>query len=238
PKYQLCCGNGKSILEPLKPLPDVIKNFFLFNNECGRELKKNIRTYNSALSFTSMNANLDHNVSNSRGGAYAYRIHGSVFHLISTNLTSSDTGNSNVTETTMLALQNMMHQVNPFVRYFKTMEEVSREQNESRGISSNEPMVGINDIRMVFRSENTPDPRRYNAPTAPEIGVLILGGVDNEDMGFEPTNRDIIIRLKGSEDTLSRIKEFNQFYDPLQYVLMFPEGDPGWNFKLMSHEDA
>ncbi|KAI9325460.1 hypothetical protein BD770DRAFT_458268 [Pilaira anomala] len=129
PKYQLCCGNGKSILEPLKPFPDVIKNFFLFNNEFGREFKKYIRTYNSALSLTSMNANLDHNVSNSRGGAYAYRIHGSVFHLISTNLTSSDissrpkfaqiyifdsenelrnridvAGNPNVTETTMLAL--------------------------------------------------------------------------------------------------------------------------------------
>ncbi|KAI9324736.1 hypothetical protein BD770DRAFT_334960, partial [Pilaira anomala] len=248
PKYQLCCGNGKGILAPLKPLPDVIKNYFLLNDPISKEFRKNIRTYNSALSFTSMNANLDHSVANSRVGAYAYRIHGSVFYLISNNLTSSDSsprpkvaqiyifdsenelrnrmnvaGNPNVTEATMLALQNMMHQVNPFIRYFKTMEEVSREQNESRGISSNEPMDGINDIRTVFRSENIPDPRRYNAPTTPEIGVLILGGIDNDSVGFEPTNRDIVIRLKGSEDTVSRIKEVNQFYDPLQYVLMFPE---------------
>jgi hypothetical protein len=66
------------------------------------------------------------------------------------------------------------------------------------------------------------------SPTGSEIGVLILGG-ERDGNDFEPANRDIVIPLKGPGNTLLRINELNQFYDPLQYVLMFPEGDTGWH---------
>lgn len=259
PEFQMCCANGKSVLEPLKPIPEVIANLLRNNDVASRDFKDKIRTYNSALSFTSMNANLDRSVANSNVGAYAYRIHGTVYHLMSNSLTPNPNenqqpkfaqiyifdsenelqnrmnvaANSNVSEATMLSLQQMMHEVNPFVRYFKTMAEVSAEQQQGNG--SNGVVDGLSNIRMVFRSENTPDPRRYNRPTASEIGILIVGGSDNGDGSFEPSNRDIVIRLKGGEgEPLSRIKEINQFYDPLHYVLMFPNGDPGWNCGVRS----
>ena len=107
----------------------------------------------------------------------------------------------------------MMHSVNPFIGLFKTMEELSSEQE-----------VGINDIRMIFRAESAPDPRRYNSPTADKIGVLIVGGDDEDSIG--PTNRDIVLRLRGTGSALERINELHQHYDPLQYVLTFPFGDP------------
>jgi hypothetical protein len=263
PQFQMCCANGKSVLEPLKPIPEVVAKLLRNDDTASKEFKSKIRTYNSALSFTSMNANLDHSVANSNVGAYAYRIHGTIFHLMSNSLTPNITENqrpkfaqiyifdsenelqnrmnvaadSNVSEETMLSLQQMMHNVNPFVRYFKTMAEVSEEQqrNSLNRNGTNGIIDGLSNIRMVFRSENTPDPRRYNRPTAPEIGVLIIGNSDNEDGSFEPSNRDIVIRLKGGEgESLSRIKEINQFYDPLHYVLMFPNGDPGWNCGVRS----
>ncbi|KAI9330392.1 hypothetical protein BD770DRAFT_292894, partial [Pilaira anomala] len=155
PKFQICCANGKSILNPLKPtIPEVVANLLRNNDVVSRDFKDKIRTYNSALSFTSMNANLDHSVANSSVGAYAYRIHGTVYRLMSNSLTPNRNerqqpkfaqiyifdsenelqnrmnvaANSNVSEATMLSLQQMMHGVNPFVRYFKTMADVSAEQ--------------------------------------------------------------------------------------------------------------
>jgi len=108
---------------------------------------------------------------------------------------------------------------------FKCMEEVAREQDG-----------GIHDVRMVFRAESAPDPRRYNAPTADEIGVLIIGCDDESDV--EPKNRDIVLHLRGQEnnDGLFRLSELNQHYDPFHYVLMFPKGDRGWNINIKSYD--
>ena len=72
----------------------------------------------------------------------------------------------------------MIHRVNPFVDLFKTMEEIDAEQPN-----------GIQSIRMIFRGESNPDPRRYNAPTIDEVGLLIVGGED--ESSIQPTNRDI-----------------------------------------------
>ncbi|KAI8635717.1 hypothetical protein BD408DRAFT_427283, partial [Parasitella parasitica] len=103
------------------------------------------------------------------------------------------------------------------------MEELASEQEG-----------GIQDVRMIFRAESVPDPRRYNTPTADEIGVLIVGGDDESDSGAR--NRDIVLRLKSQDnDGLARINELHQHYDPLQYVLMFPSGDPGWNINMRSY---
>ncbi|KAG1122383.1 hypothetical protein G6F42_011533 [Rhizopus arrhizus] len=103
----------------------------------------------------------------------------------------------------------MMHDVNPFVDLFKFMEELSSERPNR-----------IEDIRMNFRSESDTDIRRYNAPTADETGVLIVGGEDESSIA--PCNRDIVLRLRGNAegDGLQRINELHQHYDPLEYVLM------------------
>ena len=57
----------------------------------------------------------------------------------------------------------MMHSVNLlFIGLFKTIKELSSKQEG-----------GISDIRMIFRVESAPGPRRYNNPTADKIGVSI-----------------------------------------------------------------
>ena len=210
PSFQMCCSNGKAILRPLGTIPTAISDLFRGNSTEAKEFKQNIRSYNSALSFTSMNANLDRSVANNISGAYAFRIHDGVQHLKSSSLVPSDdmssataphpkfaqiyifdtdnklrnrmnvAGNSEVDQNTMATLQRVMHDINPFVSQFKTMKELAEEQPE-----------GIQDVRMVFRSQGTPDPRRYNDPTASEIGVLIVGATDNPDM--ELSNRDIVV---------------------------------------------
>lgn len=42
--------------------------------------------------------------------------------------------------------------------------------------------------------------------------------------------------MKGENEVLARISELHQHYDPLQYVLIFPFGDPGWNINIRNYD--
>lgn len=98
----------------------------------------------------------------------------------------------------MQALQEMMHMDNPNVAYFKTMEELENEQGGS-----------MRDVRLVFKAESAPDPRRYKAPSADEISALIVGGDDEGNL--EPKNWDIVLRLRSDDanNGLYRLNELN-----------------------------
>jgi hypothetical protein len=52
---------------------------------------------------------------------------------------------------------------------------------------------------MVFKSENTPDPRRYNAPTnSTEIGILILESGSRDST--ETAHRNVVLRLRDNNN--------------------------------------
>jgi hypothetical protein len=65
--------------------------------------------------------------------------------------------------------------------------------------------------------------RRYAAPTTDEVAVLMVGSGTEENA----SKRNIILAQKGS-NKLSYITEHHSSYDPLQYVIMFPRGEQGW----------
>ena len=60
----------------------------------------------------------------------------------------------------MMELQDMLHEVKPYVSYFRQGIETMKEQ-------------GASDVWMIIRADGGPDPRRYNVPKAPEIAVII-----------------------------------------------------------------
>ena len=75
------------------------------------------------------------------------------------------------------------------------------------------------------------NPRRYNEPTADEVGVILPGEEHQGDY------HDIILHLRpqywhDSVDgkkhlKLEHINEGHPAYVPMQYVLLFPQGEPG-----------
>ena len=102
-------------------------------------------------------------------------------------------------------LQLMMHEVNPYVSFFRQGIEVIRQQ-------------GHNDVRMVIRSKGTPDSRRYNKPTAPEVSVIMPG----VGYGEEAASRDIVLHARSG--CISCITEIHRSYDALHFVVRFPLG--------------
>ena len=94
----------------------------------------------------------------------------------------------------------------------KTATQIIKDQN-------------IQDVSLVLKANNTPAGehiRRYNVPSTSEVAILM----PNDPIG----ERDIIIRSHGN--TLRRISQIHQAYDPLQYPLLFPYGTHGWNLAV------
>ncbi|KAG2204923.1 hypothetical protein INT45_006334 [Circinella minor] len=167
PRFNLCCQQGSVQLPELSPAPTEIIQRLHDTDPNSVHFRSNIRAYNNVLSFTSLGANIDHTVANARGSAYNFRIQGSMYHSIGSLLpneneapafaqiyvldtSSAETANRHavapvpLNDTILQQLQNMMHRLNPFVTSFQSMAEVSRTH-------------GIDNVRMVIRSENTPD---------------------------------------------------------------------------------
>ena len=202
----------------------------------GRAFRDQIRAYNSALAFASLGVNLDKELANARSGVYTFRIHGVVHHYIG-QLTPREgeapsfaqiyihdgtaegelenrqrhLGEACLPE--LRELQDMLHEVNPYVSYLRQGIETMKEQ-------------GASDIRMIIRADGGPDPRRYNAPTAPEIAIIMPGDGYTEGVA----TRDIVLHARTGG--LQRITECNCAYDSLHYVLLFPSGDSGWQLKI------
>ena len=82
----------------------------------------------------------------------------------------------------------MLHEVNFYASYLRQGIYFMREQ-------------GSSDFRMIHRADGCPDPRRYNAPTAPEIAFIMPGYTEGV------ATRDIVLHARTG--ALQRITECN-----------------------------
>jgi hypothetical protein len=74
----MCCTQGKVTLPPLAPPPDPLRRLFTSNEVDAKDFHQHICSYNNALAFTSMGANLDTSVA--QPGNYTYHLHGELYH--------------------------------------------------------------------------------------------------------------------------------------------------------------
>ncbi|CEP09744.1 hypothetical protein [Parasitella parasitica] len=86
PVFQMCYAKGEAVLAPPRTFPPIIVDLMTRNDAVAKKFKHDIRSSNSALSFTSMDSDLDRRHADEEHGAYAIRIHGSVHHRMSPEL--------------------------------------------------------------------------------------------------------------------------------------------------------
>ena len=166
-------------------------------------------------------------------GIYTFRIKGALYHKIGSLLplegeqpkfaqiyvTDSDPnqqiqqrlnfGHGHVEEDILRGLQAMMHRVNPYTAIYKTAKErMGQDVNLLLNLKT-------------FDTKKR-DPRRYNLPTSPEVGIII--SKDSSDINAA---RDLIVELRGGP--LKRISELHSAYLPLRFPLLYPYGEPGWH---------
>ncbi|KAK9049762.1 hypothetical protein SSX86_031269, partial [Deinandra increscens subsp. villosa] len=236
--YSLCCAYGKVQLPHLKEPSPTYKELFSSRNNKSKYFLKNIRRYNSMFAFTSMGGKVDKSINKGKG-PFTFRLSGENYHTIGTLLpkegvkpkfsqlyiydTENEVGNrqrafrSDKPEGAfdvqlIKELKVMLDKENPLVKSYRMVRD---------SLSKN-PDSNLN-LRLISSRKN--DGRTYNLPTASEVAVLIVGDVcDLID------HRDIIVTTKSG--SLQRISELHPSYLPLQYPLLFPNGDDGYRINI------
>ena len=129
----------------------------------------------------------------------------------------SSTGSKKPRIEVMKKLQELLHQINPYVKDFIFV--------------MNLPEDDVKELKIVLTTHSKPQPKnikgRYNLPTCNEIALVAL----NE----ETAPADVVLYRKGGVKQM--INNVHRCYDPLHYVLLFPYGEDGWfnGIKCMVH---
>ena len=234
PLFSICCQQGRVSLPEIEPDPILLE---MFNDQtpAGKDFRKNIRKYNSALSFTSMGVTVDKDLANDREGVYTYRIQGAVVHEMGRlqavegqkpkfaqiffygpeeqAVRRNEIFGGALDEDRLAELQALLEEKNRFCQVYKNIRE--READAPPGDAH----------KIVLNASREPKGRKerqYDLPSAEEIAVLLPG----DGTATEP--RDIIIQ--GRDGYFQRINENHPTYDSMQYTLIQPQGEDGWTY--------
>lgn len=201
-------------------------------NAEAKEFRENIRNYNNAFAFSSLGVKIDSSVYGTNG-VFTFRIQGELCHRISSllprigeqpkfaQLYVYDSNpqyqaqmrvrhqHNNINLNTVLQLQSMIDQNNPYVAIYRTAKERLDSENH---------------ISLCLKTVDAPhlDQRRYNHPTASEVAIVMIGNGE-----YGATERDLVVQARdGSFRSVSYLKSF---YVPLRYPIPFVYGEQGWH---------
>lgn len=232
--FGFCCSHGQVSIPADPDPPAALIRLFTSNSPDAREFRENIRQYNAAFAFTSLGVDVDERL-NRDGGRhpYVFRIQGELYHHVGSLVPPDDHApryaqlyiydsqfalnaraerNSNLSRETLRVLQETLTETHRYVQLYRHAFEVLRHTDA--------PELGF---RLV--ADPNRDPRRYNLPAAREIAAILPGdGTEDAD------RRDIILRKR--HGPLQRISDGHPAYACLHYVLLFPWGSHGWQWRI------
>jgi hypothetical protein len=96
---------------------------------------------------------------------------------------------------------------NPYARFFRSLREIEVTE----------------ETRILLNKNTVLDQRRANAPTSDEVAVIWPEKLSSSE------SSDPHIIVSGKSNQKHRIRHYYGCYDPLQYPLLFPRGESGWN---------
>ncbi|KAI9072615.1 hypothetical protein K1719_045411 [Acacia pycnantha] len=198
-QFDICCCKGKIIVPLLKRPPEELEQLFFIKDSS--HAKKFLRNIHlyNMFSFTSMGGRIDHSINSKGGGPYSFVL--SVSHV----------GGGHLDQSIVEMLKECLDKHNCVVKHYRNAAEI---------IKAN--VISDVTISLIRSSNVTGQSKQYNMPTTSELAALIVGDFDNSY-----TKRDIIVKRQSG--SLQRIDELHMAYLPLQYPLLFPYGDNGYD---------
>ncbi|CAH1414277.1 unnamed protein product [Lactuca virosa] len=205
--YSLCCGYGKVELPELKNAPPSYEILFKSGDSKSKYFMKNIRSYNSMFSFTSMGDKIDSSIN--RGNApYIFRLSGQNYHSIGSLLPNQgfkpkfsqlyiyDTDNEIANRRTCLGGENQRSTSNSSILDDDIIQDLKLMLDSNNVLVQSYRMVRdcfnenpCADIKLRIIGRRDQDGRTYNLPSASEVAALIVG-----DIGDSIDNRDIVVQ--------------------------------------------
>ncbi|KAJ7726833.1 hypothetical protein DFH07DRAFT_906551 [Mycena maculata] len=240
PLFGACCLSGKVELSAIRKPPRELLELYNGTSHESKHFLDNIRSYNSAFGLASLGVTVDKTVQDGHG-PYVFKIQGALYHHVgsllpkpatnpvyaqlyfyssgeATNFRMQNNQGRGLRPTVMGILDQVLQQNHAYVQVFRTAYERLKEQREQH------PNVQ-SEFFAVIQCEKGTDARRYNAPTADEVSVILPG-----DGSIAPDYRDLVLQYK--DGPLKWIYETNASYQPSVYVLLFPYGENGWHTNM------
>ena len=200
-------------LPPLKPLPPFLHSLYYTdaNTVEGRHFKSLIRTYNSAIAFTSVNYRQNDRIDLRGIGIHSFHIHGELYHLqgplqpsigrkpcfaqlyfvhASYAAQVYTTIDTNLHEGLLKSLMQELRMENPWYLLYKTAYKRMKEQQASQLERRIQAIINPQ-LRLIM--EYGADRRRENLPTALEVAAIIPE--EDEEISY----RDIIVTYREME---------------------------------------
>ncbi|POM70086.1 LOW QUALITY PROTEIN: Helitron helicase-like protein, partial [Phytophthora palmivora] len=114
--------------------------------------------------------------------------------------------------------------------YQAAVEQFARQLVAGEARPGDNPALRLNeflprdeDLRLRLHVARNANPGTHNVPTASKVAAIIIDRAAAD-------HRDIILNTR--QGGIKRIFETSESYDPLQYPLLFPYGEPGWTYDL------
>ena len=223
-----CCANGKVTLPQIVSPPDPLFSLVFGDCEESKQFKANMRKYNCCFQMTSFGAKTVF----LPDFQSTFRIQGQIYHQIGSLLPPIETDASflqiyfigdpelesarrcdvvpGLNRSIVTRLQSFLHLKNNLVKDFKLALEKMPADNYKAIIRPDKKPLGEHE-------------RRYNEPIANEIAIVMVGE--------NCKSRDIVLHRRNS--SLLRISETHRLYDPLQYPLIFWNGQDSYHFDYL-----
>ena len=219
-----CCSDGEVVLKENK-LPDILIELFTGQTEEALCFRTYVRTYNNMFAFTSFGVHYDKSLCKRTNGIYTFKIQGQTYHYINQLIPHGGSGmflqlyfhdtehelanrmafSAKLSETVVLKLIEVMKN-NSYACFFRILRHVPNLESH----------------QIVLKTHCDSDQRVFNKPTVSQVAALWVEGE-----GAEQTySRHIQVYTNGGESR--RVQYYYGCYDPLQYPLLFPLGETGW----------
>ncbi|MCH79969.1 ATP-dependent DNA helicase PIF1, partial [Trifolium medium] len=169
------------------------------------------------FAFTSMGGQTESKINNGLGPPQ-FILSGINYHRIGSLLPEAGT----TPKFAQLYIVDTQHEIQNRASIFRSAAENKKDEIDISLVKDLKEMIDhCNPLARSFRK----DSRMHNIPTVDEVAGLIVGDFEESDFG-----RDIIINDK--KYGLTRIHETHVLFLPLQYPLIFPWGENGWEIDI------
>ena len=224
-----CCCDGQILLVDSK-MPNELYDLFTADTIEGKKFRTYVRTYNNTFGFTSFGVKYDKDLCKKNKGIYVFRVQGQVYHYIHELIPQSDKQPSylqlyfydtehelenrlrcsNVMNVNILEKLIKILEVNPYVKFFRSLKDISN----------------LEELFILIKSDTSLDQRVYNAPVASQVAAVWV----EDNMNPNGRCREIVVNSHSGYS--HKVEYYFSCYDSLQYPLMFPFGDTGWHQRI------
>ncbi|KAG5537451.1 hypothetical protein RHGRI_024770 [Rhododendron griersonianum] len=224
PKF--CCSGGEVRLYPIT-IPAELQQLYSSLGADSAHFLHYVKPYNEIFAFTSMGVHLDPMYAKRTNGIYTFRAQGQIYHFIDSLYPSKEMpsylqlyfydtqkeielrkGDKDKLQPRIISSLIDTLRANPYSQFFRSLSD----------------LPNIDECQIMLRANPTIEDSTVLPPTVSQVAAI---WIEDED-ATELQERDIIVR-KQEDGQSQKINYYYGCYDPLQYPLLFPSGEPGWH---------